>query len=58
MYKRQVIDTVEYRNLVPGKEYTLNGKRHSKSNGKPLMVGDKPVTGPTLSLIHIWLDAR
>lgn len=42
-----VIDTVEYRNLVPGKEYTLNGKLHSKSNGKPLMVGDKPVTGQT-----------
>ena len=43
-----VIDTVEYRNLVPGKEYTLNGKLHSKSNGKPLMVGDKPVTGQTV----------
>ena len=42
-----VVDTVEYRNLVPGKEYTLNGKLHSKSNGKPLMVGDKPVTGQT-----------
>ena len=42
-----VIDTVEHRNLVPGKEYTLNGKLHSKSNGKPLMVGDKPVTGQT-----------
>ena len=42
-----VIDTVEYRNLVPGKEYTLNGKLHFKSNGKPLMVGDKPVTGQT-----------
>ncbi|MCQ4707295.1 VaFE repeat-containing surface-anchored protein [[Clostridium] innocuum] len=43
-----VIDTVEYRNLVPGKEYTLNGKLHSKSNGKPLMAGDKPVTGQTV----------
>ena len=43
-----VIDTVEYRNLVPGKEYTLNGKLHSKSTGKPLMVGDKPVTGQTV----------
>ena len=43
-----VIDTVEYRNLVPGKEYTLNGKLHSKSNGKPLMVGDKPVMGQTV----------
>ena len=42
-----VIDTVEYRNLVPGKEYTLNGKLHFKSNGKPLMVGDKPVKGQT-----------
>ena len=43
----EVIDTVEYKNLVPGKEYTLNGKLYSKSTGKPLMVGDKPVTGQT-----------
>ena len=42
-----VIDTVEYRNLVPGKEYTLNGKLHSKSTGEPLKVGGKPVTGQT-----------
>ncbi|NSC86856.1 VaFE repeat-containing surface-anchored protein [Coprococcus comes] len=42
-----VIDTVEYKNLVPGKEYTLNGKLYSKSTGKPLMVGDKSVTGQT-----------
>lgn len=43
-----VIDTVEYKNLVIGKEYTLNGKLYSKSTGKPLMVGDKPVTGQTV----------
>ena len=43
-----VIDTVEYKNLVPGKEYTLNGKLYSKSTGKPLMVGDKPVTSQTV----------
>ena len=43
-----VIDTVEYKNLVTGKEYTLNGKLYSKSTGKPLMVGDKPVTGQTV----------
>ncbi len=43
-----VIDTVEYKNLVPGKEYTLNGKLYSKSTGNPLMVGDKPVTGQTV----------
>ena len=42
-----VIDTVEYKNVIPGKEYTLNGKLYSKSTGKPLMVGDKPVTGQT-----------
>ena len=42
-----VIDTVEYKNLVPGKEYTLNGKLHSKSTGEPLKVGGKPVTGQT-----------
>ena len=42
-----VIDTVEYKNLVPGKEYTLNGKLYSKSTGKPLMVGDNPVTSQT-----------
>ena len=43
-----IVDTVEYHNLVPGKEYTLNGKLYSKSTGKPLMVGDKPVTGQTV----------
>ena len=43
-----VIDTVEYKNLVIGKEYTLNGKLYSKSTGKPLLVGDKPVTGQTV----------
>ena len=42
-----VIDTVEYRNLVPGKEYTLNGKLYIKSTGEPLKVGGKPVTGQT-----------
>ena len=42
-----VIDTVEYKNLVPGKEYTLNGKLHSKSTGEPLKVGGKPVTAET-----------
>lgn len=43
-----VIDTVEYKNLVPGKEYTLNGKLYSKSTGKPLMVDGKPVTAETV----------
>ena len=38
-----VIDTVEYKNLIPGKEYKLDGVLYDKGTNKPLLVGDKKV---------------
>ena len=35
-----VIDTVAYRNLVPGKEYTVRGKALDKETGEPLTDAD------------------
>ncbi len=49
-----VIDTVEYKKLVPGKEYTLKGTLHVKVTDeegnvteKALEVDGKPVTAET-----------
>lgn len=39
-----VVDTVDYENLVPGKEYTLKGWLMDKATGKQLVIDDKPVT--------------
>lgn len=39
-----VVDTVAYKGLVPGKEYTLKGILMSKETGKPLLVNGKEVT--------------
>ena len=51
----EVIDTVEYTGLIPGKEYTLKGTLHVKVTDeegnvteKPLEVDGKPVTGQTV----------
>lgn len=38
-----VVDTVDYENLVPGKEYTLKGWLMDKATGKQLVIDDKPV---------------
>ncbi len=35
-----IIDTVTYRNLIPGKEYTLTGKLMNKDDGKPVLGRD------------------
>ena len=50
----EVIDTVEYTGLIPGKEYTLKGTLHVKVTDeegnvteKPLEVDGKPVTAET-----------
>lgn len=50
----EVIDTVEYTGLIPGKEYTLKGTLHvkvtdeeGKVTEKPLEVDGKPVTAET-----------
>ena len=52
--KTTVIDTVEYKNVIPGKTYTLKGSLHvkvtdeeGKVTEKPLEVGGKPVTAET-----------
>lgn len=40
-----IVDTVSYKNLVPGREYTVKGQLMVKSTGEPLKDKDgKPVT--------------
>ena len=39
-----LIDTVSYKNLVPGRTYTVSGILMDKSTGEPLLVGGKMVT--------------
>ena len=53
--KATVTDRVAYKNLVPGKEYTVKGTLHVKKtdgegniNGEPLKVDGKPVTAETV----------
>lgn len=38
-----IVDTVSYKNLVPGREYVVKGKLMLKSTGKALEVDGKPV---------------
>ena len=42
--KMELIDTVSYSNLIPGKEYTVSGKLMDKSTGESLLVDGKEVT--------------
>ena len=42
-----LVDTVEYTNLVVGKEYTLKGTIMDKETERPLISGDKEVTATT-----------
>lgn len=44
----EIVDTVSYSNLVPGKEYEVKGTLMDKSTGKPLIVGDEEVTSSVL----------
>ncbi len=37
-------DTVSYKNLIPGKEYTVSGVLMDKATGKPILVDGKKVT--------------
>lgn len=39
-----ITDTVEYKHLVPGKEYKIVGTLMDKSTGKPFEIDGKPVT--------------
>lgn len=38
-----IVDKVNYRNLIPGKEYTVKGVLMDKETGKPVMVNGKKV---------------
>ena len=37
-------DVVEYKHLIPGKEYTLKGTLMDKATGEPFLVNGQPVT--------------
>ena len=39
-----IVDKVNYRNLIPGKEYTVRGVLMDKETGKPVTVNGKTVT--------------
>ena len=39
------IDTVEYSNLMPGKEYTINGILMNKESGEPIKINGEEVRG-------------
>ncbi len=41
-------DTVEYKHLIPGKEYVLKGVLMDKSTGKPLLINDQEITAETV----------
>ena len=45
--KTEIIDTVEYKNLVADKEYTVKGTLMNKETGEPIMENDQPVTAET-----------
>lgn len=42
--KITIVDTIEYKNLIPGKEYKVNGTLMNKKTNEPLLVDGKPVT--------------
>ena len=39
-----IVDTVTYKGLIPGKEYTVKGTLMDKSTGEELLADGKPVT--------------
>ncbi len=42
--KGEITDIVEYKNLVPGKKYTVTGVLMDKDTGKEIKVDGKPIT--------------
>ena len=42
--KVTIDDVVEYKHLIPGKEYVIKGILMDKSNGKPLKINGKEIT--------------
>ncbi|KRL59877.1 VaFE repeat-containing surface-anchored protein [Latilactobacillus fuchuensis] len=45
--KTTINDAVKYTNLIPGKEYTVNGTLMDKATNQPLLADGKEVTGST-----------
>lgn len=43
-----IVDTVEYKNLIPGKEYKVSGVLMDKETGKELLVNEEKVTAETV----------
>lgn len=41
-------DTVSYRHLIPGKEYTVSGVLMDKSTGKPLLINGEEIHAETI----------
>ena len=39
-----IVDTVSYKGLIPGEEYTVKGTLMSKETGEALLIDEKPVT--------------
>lgn len=42
--KATIIDTVEYKNVIPGREMTVKGVLMDKKTGKELLINGEPVT--------------
>lgn len=42
-----LVDTVAYKNLLPGEEYVMTGTLMDKESGKPVEIGKKEVTAET-----------
>jgi hypothetical protein len=42
-----IIDTVEFKNLIPGREYTMVGTLMNKETGEPILVNGEEVTAAT-----------
>ena len=42
-----IVDTVSYKNLIVGQEYTVKGKLMLKETGEPLRINGKEVTAET-----------
>lgn len=43
-----IVDTVAYKNLIPGKEYKVSGVLMDKETGKELLVNEEKVTAETV----------
>uniref|UniRef100_UPI003D2F55C8 VaFE repeat-containing surface-anchored protein n=1 Tax=Listeria rocourtiae TaxID=647910 RepID=UPI003D2F55C8 len=44
---KQVVDIVNYADLISGKEYTVKGKLMDKATGEPIVIAGKEVLGET-----------